>query len=130
MKFSLLFGFCFINLINAKYILVDVDDTQNNSIEPNGNHCRRPPCYPPPRIDFDDTQNSPMKPNENRCIYPPCRPSPLMKHFMCISPGGRCSMTTTCCKGHICMDYDGFGFCLLPRVNIGGSGQIDNKGKG
>ena len=102
MKFNLLFGFCFINFIHGNYLLVDVDDTQN----------------------------APIESNENRCRYPPCRPSPPMKDSTCISPGGRCSMTTTCCKGHICMDLHGFGFCLLPRVNIGGSGQINSKGKG
>ena len=106
MKLSLFFGIYFINIIHGKYLLVDVDDMRNHPTELNGNRCRWPPCYPPPQIDVEDTQNSPIKPNENRCRYPPCRPPPPMKHSTCISPGGRCSVTTKCCKGHICMDSD------------------------
>ena len=37
MNFSILLGLCVINLIHGKYLLVEVDDRQNNSMEPNGN---------------------------------------------------------------------------------------------
>ena len=86
MNFSLLFGLCVINLIHGKYLLVDVDDTQNTPIEPNGNRCAWPPCYPPPRIDVEDTQNPQKEANENRCRYPPCRPSAPMKDSKCFPP--------------------------------------------
>ena len=38
MNFYLFFGLCFINLIQGKYLLVDVEDQQNIKIEPNMEH--------------------------------------------------------------------------------------------
>ena len=99
MSFSLLFGLCVINLIHGNYLLVDVDGTQNNPIEPNGNRCAWPPCYPSPRIDVEDTQNPQKEPNENRCRYPPCRPSAPMKDSTCIPLGNKCESTRQCCSG-------------------------------
>ena len=111
MNFSLLFGLSLINLLHGKYLLVDVDNTQNNPIVPNANRCAWPPCYPPPRIDMDDTQNSQIEPKENRCRYPPCRPSATMKKSPCIPVGviGTCVNTRQCCFG----TCDKHGTCTL-----------------
>ena len=128
MNFSLLFGLCVINLIHGKYLLVDVDGTQNNPIEPNGNRCAWPPCYPPPRIDVEDTQNPQREPNENRCrpgMNPPCIPSAPMEESKCFPPrrcigvrrmkdsacvplGNKCESTRQCCSGG-CV----FGICII-----------------
>ena len=152
MKFTLLFGLCLINLIHGKYLLVDVDDTQNNPIEPNGNRCIHPPC--------DDTQNSQITPNENRCIHPPCddtensqiQPNENRcfnypwcqggKRRGCIPHGGKCSGKTMfsiniefsarnsesgpqCCAGSSCVK----GLCIQRKMNINGAGKVLRKGK-
>ena len=100
MNFSLLFGLILINLLHGKYLLVDVDNTQqNNPIVPIANRCAWPPCYPSSRIDMDDTQNSQIEPKENRCRYPPCRPSAPIKNSPCIPVGDTCVNSRQCCSG-------------------------------
>ena len=93
MNFSLLFGLCVINLIHGKYLLVGVDDTQNNPIEPKGNRCKYPPCIWWPK------SHPQLEPNVNLCRHPPCRPSAPMKDSTCIPLGGKCESARQCCVG-------------------------------
>ena len=133
MNFSLLFGLCVINLIHGKYLLVGVDDTQNNPIEPKGNRCKYPPCIWWPKW------HPQIESNEHLCIYPPCRPSAPRG---CIPHGGKCSGKTMfsiniefsarnsesgpqCCSGSTCVN----GLCIQPKINFNGSSKVLRKGK-
>jgi len=115
MNFSFLLGLCLFDIINAKYLLVNVDEEQQV----------RGPKPPAPLL-------------VTKPPVPPKRPLPT-----CIQPGGKCFGKTKlsisiefsarsvkgpaeCCQGYTCVS----GMCLKPQITIDGLGKmsgIENK---
>ena len=109
MNFSFLLGSCLFNLINARYLLVNVDDQKVRELNPPAPlHSTKPPL--------------------------PTKSAPLPT---CIHPGGKCLGKTKlsiniefsarsfrgpaeCCQGYTCVS----GMCLKPRINIDGLGKM------
>jgi len=108
MNFGFLLGLCLFSFINAKYLLVNVDDEQQV----------RGPKPPAPVL----VTKPPVAPK---------RPLPT-----CIQPGGKClgktKLTLTfefsarsvkdpaeCCQGYTCVS----GMCLKPRISLDGLGK-------
>jgi len=114
MNFGFLLGLCLFNFINAKYLLVNVDDEQQV----------RGPKPPAPVL----VTKPPVAPK---------RPLPT-----CIQPGGKCLGKTKlsiniefsarsvkgpaeCCQGYTCVS----GMCLKPRISLDGLGKKVDIGK-
>jgi len=115
MNFGFLLGLCLFNFINAKYLLVNVDDEQQV----------RGPKPPAPVL----VTKPPVAPK---------RPLPT-----CIQPGGKCLGKTKlsiniefsarsvkgpaeCCQGYTCVS----GMCLKPRISLDGLGKkVDIDGR-
>jgi len=108
MNFGFLLGLCLFNFINAKYLLVNVDDEQQV----------RGPKPPAPVL----VTKPPVAPK---------RPLPT-----CIQPGGKCLGKTKlsiniefsarsvkgpaeCCQGYTCVS----GMCMKPRISLEGLGK-------
>jgi len=109
MNFGFLLGLCLFSFINAKYLLVNVEDEQQV----------RGPKPPAPVL----VTKPPVAPK---------RPLPT-----CIQPGGKClgktKLTLTfefsarsvkdpaeCCQGYTCVS----GMCLKPRISLDGLGKM------
>jgi len=115
MNFGFLLGLCLFNFINAKYLLVNVDEEQQV----------RGPKPPAPVL----VTKPPVAPK---------RPLPT-----CIQPGGKCLGNTKlsiniefsarsvkgpaeCCQGYTCVS----GMCLKPRISLDGLGKkVDIDGR-
>ena len=108
MNFGFLLGLCLFSFINAKYLLVNVEDEQQV----------RGPKPPAPVL----VTKPPVAPK---------RPLPT-----CIQPGGKCLGNTKlsinfefsarsvkgpaeCCQGYTCVS----GMCLKPRISLDGLGK-------
>ena len=97
MNFYLLFGLCFINLIQGKYLLVDVEDQENTKIETNMEQLdsnSKPGCSIICRISPDCRCDGKSKPS----LIKPKGPTPnCIRHLLSCS-----SFPHLCCEGLDC----------------------------
>ena len=109
MNFSFLLGLCLFNLINARYLLVNVDDQQVRG--------PKPPATKPPA----PTKPAPLP----ACIQPGGKCLGKTKLSIKIEFSARSLKgPAECCQGYTCVS----GMCLKPRINIAGLGKMTNIG--